>query len=114
MISYDVLEKSNISKWEGYEDLHEVFMEAMYRCSCGKGKERHVTGDEPFDEQYILRGVRRFGFGGIHFQIGKKNEEIENLVEYEEKINEFLDIMVYSAAAVIRIKEIIEERNKGN
>ncbi len=102
-----------VRKWEGYEKLYDVFMDAMYRASCGKGKERHVSGDEPFEEQFILRGARTFGIAALRFQIAKKNEEVGNLVDYQAKINEFLDIMVYAAAAVIRLKEIIEERKMG-
>jgi superfamily II helicase len=88
-------------------------MDAMYRTSCGKGRERHASGDEPFEEQFILRGARIFGLGGLQFQIAKKIEETVNITDYEARINEFLDIMVYSAAAVIRIKEIIKERKTG-
>jgi hypothetical protein len=114
---YDELEKiveldmvPLAKKWKGYEKLHEVFMDAMYRASCGKGKTRHVTGDEPFEEQFILRGARMFGLNGLRFQIAKKNEEVGNIIDYKAKINEFLDIAVYAAAAIIRLKEIIEER----
>jgi hypothetical protein len=100
-----------MERWTGYEKLYNVFMDAMYRASCGKGKERHADGDEPFDEQFILRGARRFGLNGLRFQIAKKNEEVGNIVDYQAKINEFLDIAVYAAAAIIRLREIIEERN---
>jgi|GEM_PF-1869322 hypothetical protein len=117
---YDELEKiveldmvPPAKKWKGYEKLREVFMDAMYRASCGKGKERHVTGDEPFEEQFILRGARTFGIAALRFQIAKKNEEVGNLVDHQAKINEFLDITVYAAAAVIRLREVIEERSKG-
>jgi hypothetical protein len=100
-----------VGKWIGYEKLYDVFMDAMYRASCGKGKERHVSGDEPFEEQFILRGARTFGIAALRFQIAKKNEEVGNIIDYQAKINEFLDIAVYAAAAIIRLREVIEERN---
>jgi hypothetical protein len=52
-----------------------------------------------------MRGLRRFGLGGVQFQIGKKNEEICNLPDKKDKVNELLDIIVYAAAGVIFLEE---------
>jgi len=87
-----------------YSELAKVLVRAHCRASNGKGSERH--GDEkPFNDQWILRGQRSFGLGGIQFQIGKKNEEINNLLETEAKVNELLDIIVYAAAGIIYLEE---------
>ena len=94
-----------------YEKLANVLADAFARATRGKGKERHVSGGEFFEEQYILRGARQFGLGGLQFQVGKKLEEVDNLQSTEAKINEFLDIIVYSAAAVILLEEIKERED---
>ena len=96
---------------EMYSSLNNVLVKAFLRASSGKGWERH--GDKKkFTDQWILRGLRLFGIGGIQFQIGKKNEEINNLRETEDKVNELLDIMVYAAAGVIYLNEL-ENDKKG-
>lgn len=94
-----------------YESLMFVLFDAFKRASDGKGSQRHGDG-RPFEEQWILRGLRVFGLGGAQFQIGKKNEEICNLTEDKDKVNELLDIIVYAAAGVVYLREEAEERAK--
>jgi len=94
----------------GYDDLFYILMEAYERAAIGKGHQRH-SGGEPFNQQWILRGSRRFGIGSLSYQIGKKNEEIECLETMEAKVKELLDIMVYAAAEIILLRE--EEKKKG-
>ena len=93
----------------GYDDLFYILMEAYERAAIGKGHQRH-SGGEPFNQQWILRGSRRFGVGSLNYQIGKKNEEIERLETMEAKVKELLDIMVYAAAEIILLRE---EEKKG-
>lgn len=92
---------------KNYGPLLDVLREAFDRASRGKGLKRHGDG-KPFTEQWILRGLRVFGLGGVQFQIGKKNEEVCNLPEIKDKVNELLDIIVYAAAGVIYLKEKAE------
>lgn len=95
----------NVTFVPGYDDLFWVLMDAYDRASKGKGHQRHSRG-EPFNQQWILRGSRRFGAGSLNYQIGKKNEEIESLETTEAKIKELLDIMVYAAAEIILLREV--------
>jgi len=87
-----------------YESLVRVLKRAYDRAATGKGHAHHSQG-EAFEEQWIARGARLFGLGGILFQLGKKNEQIVNMKKNVEKINEFLDIINYAAAGVIILDE---------
>jgi len=89
----------------GYEELFDILMEAYEVAASGKGHKRHGQG-EPFVQQWILRGSRRFGAGSLNYQIGKKNEEMLTMEEPERKIRELLDIIVYAAAEVILLREL--------
>jgi hypothetical protein len=93
-----------------YKKLVEIYRMAYDRAAVGKGAEHHSRG-EPYEQQWILRGARMFGIGGLQFQIGKKNEQIAKMlqsdgdVKMKAQANEFLDIINYSAAAVIALLE---------
>lgn len=84
----------------GYELLADVFHRAYNQAAVGKGKERHANG-EPFDEQVMQDGARRFGVGALLFQAFKKSEESQRL-PLDRGVNELLGAMVYLAGAVIR------------
>jgi len=89
---------------EKYAALKRVLDQAFERASKGKGAEHHSFGEQ-FENQFILRGARRFGLGALQFQIAKKNEQICKTQDPQAKINEFLDIINYAAAAVILLEE---------
>jgi len=91
---------------EKYAVLKRVLDQAFERASKGKGAEHHSFGEQ-FENQFILRGARRFGLGALQFQIAKKNEQICKIQDQntQAKINEFLDIINYAAAAVILLEE---------
>lgn len=89
----------------GYEQLQEVLTRAFEQASAGKGKERHARADEPFEQQVILEGARRFGTGALLFQAYKKAEESQRL-ETERAVAELLGAIVYLAAAVIHREEL--------
>jgi hypothetical protein len=89
----------------GYDDLFYILMEAYERAALGKGHQRHSGGGEPFNQQWILRGSRMFGSGSLNYQIGKKNEEIMQLETTDAKIGELLDVIVYSSALIILLRE---------
>lgn len=92
-----------------YAKLVEVFLMAYLRASEGKGQQHHSHG-EPFEEQWILRGTKVFGIGGPLFQCGKKLEQVSKMEKekypIQEITNELLDVMNYSAAVVIYLKDI--------
>jgi hypothetical protein len=94
---------------DGFEELDMVFQKAFARVTEGKGRERHnPEGNTPFVKQPILEIARRQGLGYLTGQAEKKMMEVPVLLEkysYDNAINELLDVMVYSAAAVIYLEE---------
>lgn len=86
---------------EGYEILADVLDRAYAQAATGKGKERHAQAGEPFDEQVMQDGARRFGVGALLFQAFKKSEESQRL-PLEQGIRELLGAINYLAGAVIR------------
>lgn len=89
---------------EQYKSLSDVLDLAYARASEGKGAERHADG-RPFEEQDICSEMRYLGVNPAIFQARKKVKEVTRLSETERKINEFLDAIVYCAAAVIILQE---------
>lgn len=87
----------------GYDKLAEVLSRAFAQAAVGKGKERHARG-EPFHEQVICIGARKFGVGSLLFQAFKKSEESQRL-EKDAAVRELLGAIVYLAAAVIVTEE---------
>lgn len=90
-----------------YKKLVEILEMAYLRASEGKGHKHHSHG-ESFEEQWIVRGTKVFGLGGPLFQIGKKTEQAIKMEKekypVQDIINELLDVINYSAAAVIYLK----------
>jgi phage terminase large subunit GpA-like protein len=85
---------------EGYKSLTNVLADALDRASLGKGKERHAEG-KPFEEQDIVKELKDFQSTiGAIYQIRKKAKESLRLSD-RQAANEFLDIIVYAAAAYI-------------
>jgi len=84
---------------EGYEQLHEILIEAYTRAAHGKGNERHANG-EPFTDQWIVQGGLKYGTGALFFQLRKKLDEHERL-DADAGDNELLDVINYAAAAVL-------------
>lgn len=83
----------------GYEKLADVLQRAFDQAAKGKGKERHAQG-EPFHEQVMQIGARKFGVGSLLFQAFKKSEESQRL-PLDRGVNELLGAIVYLAGAVI-------------
>lgn len=88
----------------GYDSLRAVLDRAFDQASAGKGRERHARADEPFEQQVILEGARRFGTGALLFQAYKKAEESQRL-DADRAVAELLGAIVYLAAAVIHREE---------
>jgi len=86
----------------GYEKLADVLVRAYAQASEGKGKERHAAAGEPFHEQVICIGARKFGVGSMLYQAFKKAEESQRLPLDAAK-RELFGGIVYLAAAVIEL-----------
>ena len=86
----------------GYEALAYVLTKAYNQAARGKGKDRHASG-EPFTEQVIMLGARKFGTGSLLFQAFKKSEESQRLPT-ERAVAELLGAIVYLSAALIDLE----------
>ncbi len=84
----------------GYEMLAAVLVEAYNQAAKGKGKERHAQAGEPFDQQVMADGAKRFGTGALLFQAYKKAEESQRM-DLEPAVRELLGGIVYLAGAVL-------------
>lgn len=91
----------------GYEQLAEVLQTALDQSQRGKGKERHAN-DRKFDRQPIMEIGRMVGVGYPTGQASKKTQEavgMFNRGEADRAVNELLGAIVYSAAAILLIRE---------
>ena len=86
----------------GYERLADVLKRAYDQAAVGKGRERHASG-EPFHEQVMQIGARKFGVGSLLFQAFKKSEESQRLPR-DRAVAELLGAIVYLAGAVIAVE----------
>lgn len=92
---------------QGYEPLAEVLQLALDQAQSGKGKERHANG-RPFDRQPIMEIGRMVGLGYPTGQAKKKIQEavgMSNRDEADRAVNELLGAIIYSAAAILLIRE---------
>jgi hypothetical protein len=93
---------------DGYDSLRGIYAMALEQAQGGKGKERHANG-QPFDQQPICQGGRRFGPGCLIYQAWKKAHETPVLLTMdngkERAIRELLGVMNYAAAAIIVLQE---------
>lgn len=83
-----------------YVMLADVLQRAYDQAASGKGASRHARDEEPFHEQVIMDGAKRFGTGALLFQAYKKSDESQRLPT-ERAVAELLGAIVYLAAAVI-------------
>lgn len=93
---------------KGYEDLAEVLHDALMQSAEGKGKERHGKDGLPFSEQRIMLVAKDHGLGYLTGQAAKKLGEAHRLLELkgpEAAQAEILGAIVYSAAAVLHLKQ---------
>ena len=93
---------------DGYDSLRTIYAMALEQAQGGKGKERHANG-QPFDQQPICQGGRRFGAGCLIYQAWKKAHETPVLMTMdngtERAIRELLGVINYAAAAIIVLQE---------
>lgn len=87
---------------KGYESLGVVLQMAIMQAACGKGKERHASG-EPFEQQKICRISRNTGIAFALGQVIKKAEECPRLGV--RSVDELLGAINYAAAGCIVLAE---------
>lgn len=90
---------------ERYESLAKVLQAAMDQAAKGKGLERHVINNEPFNEQFICEIAR-----GLNSPAGPLQNAIKKAYESQKLggqrgIAELLGAINYMAAAVIIMQE---------
>lgn len=84
-----------------YQALRRVLDMAFERASSGKGKDRHASLGQPFeDQEIVVSQVACQSDHGSVYQIRKKALEASRMPA-DRAINEYLDIIVYAAAAVL-------------
>jgi hypothetical protein len=86
-----------------YRSLHGVLQEALEQASEGKGKERHATDGEAFENQPICEIARRLD-GGPLYQAVKKIYESKRLPG-EAGVRELLGAINYIGAEIILRRE---------
>jgi len=93
---------------DNYKSLLNALDLAHKRASVGKGKKRHADNNK-FEEQPICTEMRLMNTTiPAVYQVRKK--AIEQLrFDTSASINEWLDVIVYSCAAVIVLLEKLEQ-----
>lgn len=84
-----------------YLKLANVLDMAYNQAANGKGKERHASDKEAFEDQPICEITRRVGMGYPLGQSMKKTQESLRFEEPQRRIAELLGAINYLAAAVI-------------
>lgn len=87
-----------------YISLGLVLQSALEQASRGKGRERHASAGEAYENQIICEVTRRLGSGYPLGQAVKKIYEAQRLGG-ERGIAELLGAINYIAASVIVMKE---------
>jgi hypothetical protein len=86
-----------------YAELRRVLDLAVAQAAEGKGKERHVLGDEPFELQPIVRIGKRQGSN--HFALGQAQKKAEECLRLppDRQRAEILGAINYLAAAYLLV-----------
>lgn len=91
----------------GYESLFAVLMEALDQSQNGKGKDRHASPDQSFEQQPIMTIQNLVGSGYNRGQAIKKIVESQRLGK-DAAIAELLGAINYIAATVNHIRRETE------
>lgn len=98
---------------KGYDSLYDVLRAAYDQASIGKGEERHANG-KAFEDQPMQKLIDLYGVGFAHGQAAKKLQEAQGMLargEIDRAIHEMLGAIVYSAGAIIHVKNQKEKAN---
>lgn len=93
-----------VEEMKGYESLVQVYQDAVIQASKGKGRERHASEGEAYEDQIICEVARRVGLGYPLGQAVKKIYESQR-IGGERGVAELLGALNYVAAAVIVMRE---------
>lgn len=96
-----------------YVSLGLVMQSAIEQASKGKGKERHASEGEDYEDQIICEVARRVGLGYPLGQAVKKIYESQR-IGGERGVAELLGALNYVAAAVIVMREGLEPAFKAD
>jgi len=88
---------------KNYASLRDVLEKAYKRASEGKGEERHAKG-LPFEKQSWHDICEHHGIGFVLGQAEKKSIEQYGLPK-EQRIDELLDVIVYTSMCIIKLEE---------
>lgn len=94
-----------------YISLGLVMQSALEQASKGKGRERHASEGEAYEDQIICEVARRVGLGYPLGQAVKKIYESQR-IGGERGVAELLGALNYVAAAVIVMREGLETAPK--
>ena len=94
-----------------YISLGLVMQSALEQASKGKGRERHASEGEAYEDQIICEVARRVGLGYPLGQAVKKIYESQR-IGGEKGVAELLGALNYIAAAVIVMREGLETAPK--
>lgn len=92
-----------------YHELHEILIDVLVQASAGKGLDRHVVGDERWEDQRWRRIAQGVGPGFLLGQAIKKVEESQGFDDHAVVRKELLGAMHYIAMAIY-----LDEENKGD
>lgn len=86
---------------DGYEGYFQILLAALDQTSRGKGKERHHTDGEAFEQQQITEIAHRLGDNsGPLYQAVKKIYESKRL-DPSAAVRELLGSINYTVAAIM-------------
>ena len=112
IVAYKILAEENITlpvqmldlpHDEAYISLADVLKRAYEQAASGKGKERHGSGNTPFEEQPMATINRQLGsIDGFIYQAHKKSLEAKRLPDGRAQA-ELLGAINYLAGAVIAL-----------
>lgn len=94
-----------------YISLGLVMQSALDQASNGKGRERHASEGEAYEDQIICEVARRVGLGYPLGQAVKKIYESQR-IGGDAGVQELLGALNYVAAAVIVMREGVEPAPK--
>lgn len=102
-----------VEEMKGYDSLVQVYQDAVIQASKGKGRERHASEGEAYENQIICEVARRVGLGYPLGQAVKKIYESQR-IGGERGVAELLGALNYVAAAVIVMREGLEPAPKAD
>ena len=101
----------NLDVPDEYAALYRVYEDAYEQASEGKGKVRHASEGEAYEDQIICEVARRVGLGYPLGQAVKKIYESQRLGG-ERGVAELLGALNYVAAAVVVMREGVDEERE--